>query len=248
MDRDSRRSLKKIVHELIQPLTTIKAFGYVAINQLDAGTTDAKAVSDIVSKMVEAAEFANELLDRFSSNELADSLQLATVDLAELVSKPCELVEPNLRHFGIDLQLAELPDCQVNVDAVQVQAALINLFRNSIEARRNERDANPVIKVEASLSNNWVEVVVTDNGWGIPQEKQKDLFQACDPSSVGRGMGLSICKEIIELHGGKIWHQDNSPAGAKFYLTLPIAGTEKQTGESASAGRRTRKVISRLER
>ena len=132
MDRDSRRSLKKIVHELIQPLTTIKAFGYVAINQLDAGTTDAKAVSDIVSKMVEAAEFANELLDRFSSNELADSLQLATVDLAELVSKPCELVEPNLRHFGIDLQLAELPDCQVKVDAVQAQAALINLFRNSI--------------------------------------------------------------------------------------------------------------------
>lgn len=229
MDKDSQLSLKKIVHELTQPLTTIKAYGFVASSQLDSGVYDPKVVANTVKKMVEAADFVSELLKRFSTIELAANLQFSVVDLAELIRKPCGLIEPNLRHFGIDLQIAEMPDCQVNVDAVHIQAAVINLFRNSIESRRNESDATPVIKVEASVNDEWVEVIVGDNGMGIPEEKREDLFQNGNSEGSGRGMGLSMCKEIVELHGGEIWHKDNSPAGAKFHFTLPLAKRGNQT-------------------
>ena len=235
MDNDSRHSLNKIIHELTQPLTTVRAYGFVAVNQLDSDVADAKAVADSVRKMVEAADFASELLIRFSSIELADSLHRDNVDLSELIRKPCELIEPNLRYFGIDLQLSEIPDCQVNVDAVQIQAALINLFRNSIESR-NERDSEPVIKVEASVVDDWVEVAVSDNGRGVPREMHEDLFQKSNSSISGRGIGLPICREIIELHGGKIGHKDNNPAGAKFHFTLPLTTDEKPANEHQASG------------
>lgn len=237
MDRESRRTLKKIIHELAQPLTTIKAFGYVAVNQLDSGPTDVKAVSDLVKKMVEAADFADELLERFHTTQVAENLQLGAVELKELVGKPVGMIEPQLRHYGVDLQLLDIPDCQVNVDAVQIQAALINLFRNSIESRRMEGNSKPLIKVEASVGNEWAEIVVADNGCGIPQELQDAMFQTRDSVDGRRGMGLSICKELVELHGGKIWHKDNSPAGAKFHLTLPLVGKETKTEEPNSVSR-----------
>ena len=215
--------LAKITSELEEPFTAIRAYGALALQQLKSDVADKDDLTGVIEKMVQAVDFAKQLLQHLNADDLSANLTLAPIGLDELIGKPCQLLELSLRHFGIELRLPEMPDCQVNVDEAQIQFALIDLMKNSIESRHTESSTRPHIQLEAFLGEQSVELVVIDNGWGVPKKRQENLFEVFTPLSGIQESSLATCKLIVELNGGKIWHSDNSPTGAKFHLTLPLA-------------------------
>src|SRR5258705_5516217 len=106
-------------------------------------------------------------------------------------------------------------------DRVQLQQVMMNLILNSIDAMK---DADGMR--ELAIKSQWAEneqllVSVSDTGVGLPPEQTDQIFNAFfTTKSHGTGMGLSICRSIVESHGGRLWAADNSPRGARFYFTL----------------------------
>ncbi|HEX3422577.1 MAG TPA: HAMP domain-containing sensor histidine kinase [Sphingomicrobium sp.] len=111
----------------------------------------------------------------------------------------------------------------VIVNAVQIEQVLLNVLRNACEATRI-LDETAAIKLEASATEKGTLVRITDNGPGIPREQLPTLFTAARASTnKGLGIGLSICRTIIEAHGGVISAQNNSEGGASFFILLPAS-------------------------
>ena len=110
----------------------------------------------------------------------------------------------------------------VFIDKVQIQQVLLNLIRNAVEAMHDSPRRELAIKALLS-EDGVVEISVADSGPGLPQRVREKLFQpfiTTKPS--GMGVGLSICRGIIEAHGGRMWLSDASAAGADFHFTLPV--------------------------
>jgi two-component system sensor kinase FixL len=111
----------------------------------------------------------------------------------------------------------------VIVDKIQVQQVALNLIRNALDAMEGGERRDLTISVAAG-EERMVVISVTDSGPGIAPEVQDRLFQPfVSTKSNGMGVGLSICRTIIEAHGGRIWGQDNPQGGATFAFTLPLA-------------------------
>ena len=108
------------------------------------------------------------------------------------------------------------------MDKVQIQQVVLNLIRNALEAMQGSDQ--PSVTIETDLDQDgFVLVSVLDAGPGIPDDVMVRLFQPfVTTKEGGMGIGLSICRSIIESHGGKIWAQANEPRGTKFTIRLPI--------------------------
>ena len=108
----------------------------------------------------------------------------------------------------------------VRVDRVQIQQVLVNLVRNALDALE-AISGNRTLKIRAGLQDNAIRIAVSDNGAGI--EAPQRIFEQFFTTKVqGMGMGLAICRSIIESHGGKIWAEQAEPNGATFVFTLPL--------------------------
>jgi two-component system sensor kinase FixL len=127
------------------------------------------------------------------------------------------------KELGITVHISQEPAIpQAVVDRVQIQQVLLNLIRNAVEAMRD----SPVreLSVRTSVQPDRVLVAVTDTGVGIPAEIAAKLFQPfVTTKPEGMGIGLSVCRTIIEAHGGRLWTEPNSPGGSIFRFTLPMA-------------------------
>jgi two-component system sensor kinase FixL len=113
-----------------------------------------------------------------------------------------------------------MPDA--SVDRVQIQQVLLNLMRNAMEAM--EGSDTRELELHTAVRNGDLLISVTDTGGGIPPEIEARLFQPfITTKSDGMGIGLSVCRTIIEAHGGRIWVERNAPQGSIFRFTLPTS-------------------------
>jgi two-component system sensor kinase FixL len=114
---------------------------------------------------------------------------------------------------------------------VQIQQVLLNLIRNAVEAM--EGSEHPSLTITADRQDGMIEIAVIDQGSGIPPEIQDNLFQPFVTSKAeGMGIGLSVCRTIIEAHAGRLWPEVNPEGGSIFRFTLPIAGGDCGTAEA----------------
>jgi two-component system, LuxR family, sensor kinase FixL len=115
----------------------------------------------------------------------------------------------------------------VKVDILQIEQVLLNLLHNSIEALSEAVAANPAILIEASAAAgaDFVEISVKDNGPGFPRDLLSDSFLPFwSTKAEGLGIGLSLCKSIVEAHGGRLW-LDRDTRGGAVYFTIPAVET-----------------------
>src|SRR6185369_9555170 len=143
--------------------------------------------------------------------------------LPQLITEANALALVGSREHGIDVQVSLDPKAEaVFVDRVQVQQVLLNLIRNAIEAMID----SPIRSLNISSSAGpagFVTVSVEDTGSGIAETIAPQLFQPFVTSKQsGMGIGLSICRTIVEAHGGRIWFEPGSNGGTAFHFTLPI--------------------------
>jgi signal transduction histidine kinase len=107
-------------------------------------------------------------------------------------------------------------------DRVQLQQVVMNLIVNSIDAMKDVDDKREVALLSQRAENEHIMVSVKDTGTGLPPQQDDQIFNAFfTTKSHGTGMGLRICRSIVESHGGRLWAANNSPRGAIFHFTLP---------------------------
>src|SRR3989475_5963894 len=107
-------------------------------------------------------------------------------------------------------------------DRVQLQQVMMNLFMNSIDAMKDVDGTRELAIKSQRAENEQLMVSISDTGVGLPAQQTDQIFNAFFTTKLhGTGMGLSISRSIVESHGGRLWAANNSPRGARFYLTLP---------------------------
>jgi two-component system sensor kinase FixL len=126
----------------------------------------------------------------------------------------------------VKVKVSLTPDLpSVWIDKIQLQQVLINLIRNAVEAMQSVQQRELVMTTEGA--ENAVEIGVLDSGPGLSPEVASRLFQPfVTTKEAGMGIGLSICRSIVEAHGGRIWVTQREGGGTGFHFELPIAGSE----------------------
>jgi two-component system sensor kinase FixL len=211
-----------LAHELNQPLTAISSFAEAAGTIIEDPGPDERDLlreifGEISGQSLRAGSIVRRLRDFVSRGETAKTVE----DLPKLINEASALALVGSRERGVSAQLTYAPDATpVLVDRVQIQQVLINLMRNAIEAMEGCPERRLSVRT-ALIDPETVQVTVADTGAGIAPEMSERLFEAfASTKSSGMGLGLSICRTIIEAHGGRIRARPAEGGGTQFEFTL----------------------------
>jgi two-component system sensor kinase FixL len=217
-----------LAHELNQPLTAIANYCEAARDLLGNGSdretldTVQEALDEASKESVRAGQIVRRLRNFISRGETEQRVE----SLGRLITEANALALVGSREHGIEVQVQLDPDADlVFVDRIQVQQVLTNLIRNAIDAMIDSNQKSLIIRTSAEPQD-YVTVTVEDTGPGISESVVAELFQPFVTSkSAGLGIGLSICRTIVESHGGRIWFEARPGGGTAFHFTLPSAGS-----------------------
>jgi PAS domain S-box-containing protein len=218
-----------IAHEVNQPIAAVLMNAGAALRWLGAQTPDLQETRDALSRIVKDAKRAGEIIDRIRALIKKAAPQKDRLDVNEAILEVVALARSELLRDRVSLQTLLADDLPlVQGDRIQLQQVLLNLIVNAVEAMRAVSDGARELRVGTEKdASGGVHVAVRDTGPGLDPQNGGRLFEAfytTKPS--GMGMGLSICRAIIEAHGGRIWAGANAPKGAVFQFTLPAGADE----------------------
>jgi two-component system, LuxR family, sensor kinase FixL len=218
-----------LAHELNQPLTAVANYCETArdllAGPLDADTLEVlrEALDDAARQSVRAGQIMRRLRDFIMHGRTEKRVE----NLSRLVNEANALALVGSREHGIEVQVELDPAARsVLVDRIQIQQVLVNLIRNAIDAMAASRVRLLGISTRRD-ADGWIRVSVSDTGGGIDASVAEQLFQPFVTSKQGgMGIGLSICRTIIEAHGGRIWFEPGPRGGTAFHFTLADAGSD----------------------
>jgi C4-dicarboxylate-specific signal transduction histidine kinase len=213
-----------IAHEVNQPLAGVVANAAACLRWLDRGP-DLDAARRSLEWIIDDGNRASEVIRRVRALANKTDIEKAPLDINGVVSEVIALVQRELVSHRVSLRMelaSALP--MILGDRVQLQQVIINLVMNGIEAMQLVTDRPRELMIRSRQDETQqVLVSVTDCGVGIAAENADRLFNAFfTTKSGGMGMGLSICRSIMEAHGGRLWAMANDRHGATFQFTLPM--------------------------
>jgi PAS domain S-box-containing protein len=213
-----------IAHEINQPLAAIAADGTACLHWLDRDKPDLDGARSAASRIVQDAGRAGDVIRGLRALATTSGSQLTEVDIHDVIRDVLALTRAELQRHGVVLRTdLRADDRRICGDRVQLQQVLLNLIMNGVEAMSAVADRPKILAITAqSLAPTGVRVTVEDTGTGLDPATAGRIF---DPffttKPTGMGMGLSICRSIIDAHGGRLRAEPNRPHGATFELTLP---------------------------
>jgi PAS domain S-box-containing protein len=214
-----------IAHEVNQPLAAVVNAAAACRRWLDGGTPNLDEARSAVDWIVNEGNRASEVIRRVRALANKTDIEKVPLDVNDVVREAVALVQRDFISYRVSLRMELAPALPIILgDRVQLQQVIINLLMNGLEAMQSVTD-RPRELVIGSYPNETrqVLVTVTDSGAGISVENADRLFNAFfTTKSSGMGMGLSICRSIIEAHGGRISAANNVGSGARFQFTLPL--------------------------
>ncbi|MBT6153486.1 MAG: PAS domain S-box protein [Planctomycetaceae bacterium] len=221
-----------LAHELNQPLTAMSAFAEGALVRLDRGKLKETEVAPIFSRIAEDAQRAGEVIRRLRNFVQKREAQRRSIDVNRLVREVSKFVEADAKQHDVTIELelgSGLPP--VEADPIEIQQVLLNLVRNACDALARDGANEPRIVISTCERHpDVVEIIVEDSGPGISDGMAEQVFEPFFTSKAdGLGIGLGICKHIIEAHRGKIWFGKSSLGGAGVHFDLPTLQQEKMT-------------------
>jgi C4-dicarboxylate-specific signal transduction histidine kinase len=213
-----------IAHEVNQPIAATVTNAQAALRWLNAQPPNIDEVGQTLRQIVKDAGRAGDVLGRIRNLVRKAPTRKEPVDINDAVHEMIELTRGEAAKSGASVQtrLSEgLP--LIEADRVELQQVLLNLIMNALEAMRGVSDGERQLVVSTEVESNFVLVTVRDSGPGFGPGGPDEAFAPFyTTKSTGLGMGLSICRSIIEAHGGRLWASANVPRGAVFEFTVPV--------------------------
>ncbi|MCY1270097.1 Sensor histidine kinase TmoS [compost metagenome] len=214
-----------IAHEVNQPLAAIMASGESGLRWLDRPEPNLDELRKAFERVVDSAGRAAEFVSSVRSLARKMNPQRTIVSFDTIVSDAVALVTREMISRRIRFQL-EKNEQPVNVfcDNVQLQQVIINLVVNACQAMDSVDDRPRVLVLRTWTQGDQVTLEVSDSGIGIEEAAMPSLFNPFFTTKAeGLGIGLSICRSIVDWHGGKIWASSKVGQGSSFFVALPIA-------------------------
>jgi PAS domain S-box-containing protein len=225
-----------IAHEVNQPIAAVVTNAAAGLGWLDAEPPNMDRVRATLGYIVKDAKRAGDVMHRIRALAKKAPLRTARFDVNEAVLDIIALTRSELVRHGVSLQTqlaAGLP--LVEGDRIQLQQVILNLVLNAVEAMSGVDNGVREVRISTGReASNALLVTVRDFGPGLDPQKVDRLFEAFYTTKPdGLGMGLAICRSIIQAHGGRLWATANEPRGAVFQFTLPLEPDEAVPAEHA---------------
>jgi C4-dicarboxylate-specific signal transduction histidine kinase len=214
-----------IAHEVNQPLAAVIANAEACLRWLDRGNPNLSAARRSVEWIIDDGTRASEVIRRVRTLANKTSNEKVPLKVNDVIGETITLVQRELSSHRVALRTELAPALPAILgDRIQLQQVVINLVMNGLEAMQSVTDRPRELVIRSDQDGaQLVLVTVTDSGAGISAENADRLFNAFfTTKSSGMGMGLSICRSIIEAHGGRMSAVNNVGPGAKFQFTLPL--------------------------
>lgn len=227
LSRAKDEFVSTVSHELRTPLTALSE----SLNLIAeaAGSSSCGDRSTLLSVAIRncrrLAELINDLLDfsRIEAGRMQANPQ--KLDISSLINEVCDTFTPGAREKGLQLEHVVPAGLFVRADERLIHRTLCNLVSNAVKFTQQGS-----IRIYASSSEDEVVISVADTGIGIPQAEQTHVFERFfqyhrpgKERPPGTGLGLALCKELVELNGGRIWFESHEGKGSTFYFTLPVS-------------------------
>ncbi len=219
-----------LAHEINQPLAAILSNAQAGTRLLANDDFNLDEIREILSDIAADDLRAGEVIRRMRTLLRKGEFRPTELDVNDLVEEVVGLVRGELILQNVVLTLDLTPRLRpVHGDRVQLQQVLLNLMMNALDAMKEVPDGSRRVLVRSTLSDaNFVQVSVDDTGAGIPAGDLEKCFEPFVTTKAhGLGLGLSICRSIIQAHGGRIGSKNNSGRGATFWFTLPAVDEKK---------------------
>ena len=216
-----------IAHEVNQPLGSITINAEATQQYLAEDPPKVAEARPLVDRIVASVERASNVIRRIRALSKKVAPETVRLDLNEVIEETVPLVRSQAISQRVQLRLQLAPHLPaVLADRIQLQQVVINLVVNAIDAMKNVTGRPRQLEIRSQVyEGDKVLVAVQDTGTGIEPDKANRLFDAFFTTKPdGMGMGLSICRSIVQAHGGRIWASANAGPGATIQFTLPQAG------------------------
>ena len=230
-----------LAHELNQPLHSARNYAQGSIRRLRKDADADPEVLVALEKISEASDRAAEILRRVRDFINKSSPSIAPIDLGEVLHDAAMIASmgPLPQRSKMVFEVAsDLPPVQG--DKVEIEQVIVNLARNGLEAMEKLPAEDRILHLGACRGDDSVEVFIRDCGAGVSSAVRAEIFEPFFTTKVdGMGMGLAICRSIVERHEGRLWFTANEDRGATFHFTLPFeeisAAAEAATAFAGSA-------------
>ncbi|MCL4744087.1 MAG: PAS domain S-box protein [Burkholderiaceae bacterium] len=223
-----------LAHELNQPLTAILNYcmglsARIRTRQSAALEIEPKETLEALSKAAAQAERAGTVIQRIRAFVKRSEPERRWCKVSEIVAEAIGLAEIDARRRGVRIEIEIDPSvAPVYADPILIEQVLLNLAKNAIDAMSGAR--RRTLRVQATRRDAQVEFSVSDTGPGLSSEARSRLFEPFfTTKSEGMGMGLNICRSIVEAHRGRLWVEATPSGGCEFRFTLPAADTHAMT-------------------
>jgi PAS domain S-box-containing protein len=212
-----------LAHEVNQPIAAAVTSANSCIRWLEADVPNLEKARASAMRIVKDGTRAAEIISRIRLLFQKGTQQLELVDVNEVIEEMIVLLRGEATRHSISVRTELAADLrQVMGDRVQLQQVVMNLMTNGIDAMKSVDGMRELAIRSQRADNEQLLVSVSDTGVGLPPEQVDQIFNAFFTTKPhGTGMGLRICRSIVESHGGRLWAGDNSPRGASFYVSLP---------------------------
>jgi two-component system sensor histidine kinase TtrS len=215
-----------IAHELNQPLAALVSYCGTAVSLMNSQSSPSQQLREILDRAAKQAHRASKIVQHLREFVSKENAHKDLLDLDQLIREIIIFLKYEVQECGVTIKYCPASQsCRIRANKIQIDQVLVNLVRNSIEAISHAKipDGRVVLQTRL-LPNDSVEVTVSDNGPGIDAEMIDTIFHPFQTSkTTGMGIGLPLCRRIIETLGGKLWVEKNYQNGALFGFELPVS-------------------------
>lgn len=221
-----------LAHELNQPLAAILSNAQAALRFLESGKADPQEIREILGDIVRDDKRAATVINSLRSIVRRQATEHVRVDLSEVMQEILGILHGDLLERQIEITTDLEAGCEMLADKGQIQQVILNLVMNAAEAMNDSPRGERHLHLSVSrIGHDMGRITVEDSGEGIPEDghnKVFDAFRSTKPQ--GMGLGLSVCRSIVESHGGSIWLEPNDGRGVRACLNLPLENLDGAIG------------------
>lgn len=211
-----------LAHELSQPLTAASNYLDVCLRRLADTNWDREGLQKAVRLAHAQTDRAGQIVNHLKNFVRKQKPEQSLLDINSLIRDTTDFLDYEFKHHSINIKLDFSPVPLALVNRIEIEQILINIIKNAIDSMRSSSRRELCIMTRV-VEPDTILVTVMDTGKGIAVEDMEKIFNPFNTSKKeGLGLGLAICRSLVENYGGRIWAEQNDDVGTRFNFTLPV--------------------------